>query len=244
MMKSFLDYLKSTYRINKGLSGLSIFRHRKIYAEWKRQIEFKKTPLDLELPWITIIARNYIENYFKNKSKAESKIFEFGSGGSSLFFLKFANQVVSIEHDKEWFELVKRTVNGKNIKGWNGQLIAPAPINNKSQIILDASEPLHYYTTDETFLNCSFKNYASYIDNFPDNYFDIVLVDGRSRPSCLYHSLDKVKERGLLVLDNAEREYYLSKNIIDETKFSLVINSFSSVICQTSFSQTNIYIKK
>ena len=242
-MKSFLSYLNSTFRINKGLSGLSVLKHIKIYVEWKDQCESKRTPLDLELPWFTIIAKNYIDNFLKNKSKSEVSVFEFGSGGSSLFFLKYANQVVSVEHDKEWFDLVSKTVELNKIKGWDGHLIEPESKNNSSQIKIDASDPLHYYTTDENFLNCTFKNYASYIDNYPDNYFDIILVDGRSRPSCLYHSIHKVKRGGLLVLDNAEREYYLSKEIIDNNKYSLIISANSAVICSNQFTQTNIYIK-
>jgi len=151
---------------------------------------------------------------------------------------------VSIEHDKEWFGLVGRTIEQKKITGWSGQLIVPELINNSSQIKLDASDPLHYYTTDENYLNYTFRNYASYIDNFPESYFDVVLIDGRSRPACLYHSLNKVKKGGLLILDNAEREYYLSKEIIDKNDFKLILSINSAIICLDAFSQTNIYIKR
>lgn len=220
---------------------MSLFKHRKIYIEWLNQIESKKTPLDLELPWITIIAKNFIEDFLKNKSNPEINVFEYGSGGSSLFFLKYSNQVVSVEHDKKWFELVSNAVKQKNVAGWDGHLIEPEPINSTYHLKLDASDPHHYYTTDENFLNCTFKNYASYIDNFPDNYFDIVLVDGRSRPSCIFHSLIKVKEGGLLVLDNAERDYYLSKGIIGNNKYRLILSLNSALIGSSAFTQTNIY---
>jgi hypothetical protein len=243
-MMSFLSYLILTYKKNKGLYGLSVFKHRKIYIEWKHINQSKKTPLDLELPWVTVIAKNYIENFLKTKSKPEVNVFEYGSGGSSLFFLKYSSQVVSIEHNEEWFELVNKTVKQKNIKGWEGHLIEPEPIINGFQIKLDASDPLHFYTKSTDFLNCTFKNYASFIDKFPDKYFDIVMVDGRSRPSCLYHSLNKIKQGGLLILDNAEREYYLSKNIIDTNVFSLTISINSALISNNQFTQTNIYIKK
>lgn len=243
-MISFLNYLKLTYKINIGLSGLSLFKHRKIFIEWKNQIRSNKTPLDLGLPWITIIAKNYIETFLKTKQKSDINIFEFGSGGSSLFFLKYSSQVISIEHDKKWFELVNKMVMQKITNGWDVQLIEPEPINNYSIDKLDASDPNHYYTTDENYLNCTFKNYASSIDKFPDNYFDLVLVDGRSRPACLYHSLHKVKLGGLLVLDNAEREYYLSKDIIDNNEYCLTISSNSALICNDQFTQTNIYRRK
>lgn len=84
----------------------------------------------------------------------------------------------------------------------------------------------------------------AYIKKFPDNYFDIVLVDGRSRPSCLFHSLNKVKKGGLLVLDNAEREYYLCKGIIDKNKYKLILSLNSALISNSVFTQTNIYSKE
>mgnify|MGYP002282580474 CR=1 FL=1 len=37
---------------------------------------------------------------------------------------------------------------------------------------------------------------------------DLILVDGRARPECLFMSLDKLKSGGLMVLDNSERERY------------------------------------
>ena len=48
------------------------------------------------------------------------------------------------------------------------------------------------------------------IDRYDDNVFDLVMVDGRARNSCIWHARRKVKPGGYLVLDNAEREKYLS----------------------------------
>ena len=50
--------------------------------------------------------------------------------------------------------------------------------------------------------------YASVIDRFPDGYFGLVFVDGRSRPSCVKHSIPKIKSGGFLILDDADRNYY------------------------------------
>ena len=72
---NFSEYLKTIIKKNKGLSGQSLLKHRKIYLEWASQIESKKTPMDLELPWITIIAKNYIVDFLKNKSKSDVNVF-------------------------------------------------------------------------------------------------------------------------------------------------------------------------
>src|SRR6185437_13464320 len=224
--------------------GLSVLKHGRIYKEWQRQLKSGKFPLDLELPWITIVAKNYIQNYLKKKNKTDVKIFEFGSGGSSLFFLKYADEVISAEHDPEWYGLVKDTICKKNIKGWKGFLQKPEKIEVGLEYIPDAANPLHYSTNSESYNEYLFRNYATCIDQFADNYFDIVLVDGRSRPSCLYHSINKVKKGGLLVLDNAERSYYLSHHIIDSNEFDLKLSVNGALICYDQFTQTNIYQKK
>jgi len=243
-MISFIGYLRLTYKLNNGLSRLSLLKHRKLYKEWTLQKALNKSPLELELPWITIFAKNCIENFLREKLKSDVNVFEFGSGGSSLFFLKYSNKVVSVEHDKKWFDLVMNTINQKNLSGWEGHFIEPEQLKNISHVRLDASDPDHFYTTDKDFLNFTFKNYASYIDNFPDNYFDIILIDGRSRPSCIFHSINKIKKGGLLILDNAEREYYLSSKIMDKNKFNLIVSANSALICSSLFTQTNIYRRK
>src|ERR1035437_6973135 len=109
-MTSFFRYLKTTYNLNKGFSGLSIIKHREIYNEWISQLKSESSPIDLELPWITIVSKNYIEEFLRSLYKPRTRVFEFGSGGSCLFFLKYSNHVISIEHDRNWFELVGRTV--------------------------------------------------------------------------------------------------------------------------------------
>jgi hypothetical protein len=237
---TFRNYLK-TIAPNKGPSPLAIFKHWKVYKEWIQQIESKKEPFDFELPWITLLAHDYIAKYLKAKGKPKETvhIFEYGSGGSSLFFLKYG-QVVSVEHDEEWFNKVRNYIESRQLKGWRGELIKPEP-PDPSLMSPSTSNPYHYFSSD--FKNFSFKRYSSFIDTFPDNTFDLVLVDGRSRPSCIYHSLSKVKPGGLLVLDNAEREYYLADNIIDPSKFELKLSSYGAVICSDAFSQTNIYLK-
>src|SRR6478672_6746984 len=54
------------------------------------------------IPWYTYPAIEYLEQFdFRKKN-----IFEWGSGNSSLYFSKKANKVTSIEHDKNWYDIV------------------------------------------------------------------------------------------------------------------------------------------
>ncbi len=59
-----------------------------------------------KIPWYTYPAIEYLKNIdFNNKF-----IFEYGSGNSSLFWSKSAKNVISVEHDKVWFEKVKNNI--------------------------------------------------------------------------------------------------------------------------------------
>lgn len=241
---SFYKFLRKTIKLNGGLFGISILQQRKIYKEWKAQLNSGLFPIDMELPWITIIAKNYLKNYLNKKQISEVRVFEYGSGGSSLFFLKYASEVYSVEHDAGWFEMVDKKIKEKKIKGWTGVLALPKLDKDAEKSKLAAGNPSHYYTSADVFSNFTFKEYVTAIDKFPNGYFDIVLIDGRSRPSCLLHSIKKVKKGGLLILDNAERDYYAPKNIVDPKEYDLIMAANSALICCQQFTQTNIYLKK
>ena len=52
------------------------------------------------------------------------------------------------------------------------------------------------------------RPYYSVCDQFEDESFDLILVDGRNRKGCILHALSKLKPGGVLMLDNSERKYY------------------------------------
>ena len=83
-------------------------------------------------------------------------------------------------------------------------------------------------SSDKAVANCYFKSYASDISHFPDRHFDLVIVDGRARPSCIWQSLAKVKPGGYLLVDNTKRDWYLSKTMAAiEKNFETVLDEFT-----------------
>lgn len=64
-----------------------------------------------------------------------------------------------------------------------------------------------YYQVDYRF---SPRPYYNVCNDFPDEFFDLILVDGRNRKGCIAHAIPKLKPGGILMLDNAERIYYHS----------------------------------
>ncbi len=154
------------------------------------------------IPWLTFSAIDYIHRTVK----PSDKVFEYGSGGSTLFWLKQGASCVSIEHDTRWNEKI-RLMTKKNSR-LDYRLITPTLAEHPG---VDISDPDQYLSDDPPWKGYSFRNYASQIDTFPDDFFDWVLVDGRARPSCIQHGIKKVRLGGRLILDNSDRPYYLLK---------------------------------
>jgi hypothetical protein len=146
-------------------------------------------------PWITFAARRRLEGIIRGADRA----FEYGSGGSTLYLAKRVAELVTIEHDPAWLALVRYRL---------GTL--------QTHVTLELHEPVSgpdqgiYGSTDPSYAGMSFEAYASAIDRFPDEFFDLVLVDGRARPACVRRSWPKIRRGGWLILDNSERPEYAS----------------------------------
>ena len=171
-------------------------------------------PIDIRLPWICYEAIWNLEAGLER----DMKVFEYGCGGSTLFFADRGCSVISVEHNPEWYSLASSLIRNHN---------------NASSVDLQLQEPerkaLGLLYQDETvctsfspdYFGFNFADYVKSILKYPDNYFDIVLVDGRARRSCIFYSIPKVKPGGLLVLDNTERTEYLGQGVLGLDKFEL-----------------------
>lgn len=52
------------------------------------------------------------------------------------------------------------------------------------------------------------RPYGTVCENYPDEFFDLILVDGRDRVNCIMHSIRVLKKGGILMLDDAHRRRY------------------------------------
>ncbi|GGH17641.1 FkbM family methyltransferase [Mucilaginibacter phyllosphaerae] len=67
-----------------------------------------KSPVDQDgnpIPWVTY---SFID-FVKTRLSKEHTVFEFGSGNSTYFYAKYASLVMSVEHDKEWFDKIEKS---------------------------------------------------------------------------------------------------------------------------------------
>jgi len=74
---------------------------------WFKAFE-TQTPVDQDnnpIPWVTY---SFID-FIKERLNPQLTVFEFGSGSSTYFYAKHAGIVVSVEHDKEWYDKIIST---------------------------------------------------------------------------------------------------------------------------------------
>ena len=158
------------------------------------------------MPWMNYEAVLEIKNYLK----PEALVFEYGSGSSTRYWISMGCKVVSVEHDQEFFGKMQDALAHK----CDYRLVKP---EFDPMIKMKSHEfPESYKSFD--FDSLSFEAYVKYIDRYPDNHFDLVVVDGRARNSCIVHAISKIKRGGILVLDNSDRDYYLkhTKLLLDD----------------------------
>lgn len=174
------------------------------YIPWRYYLtKVDASPLKDHVPWMTFSTIRFLEKKLTKKMR----VFEYGSGGSSVFFSKRAGEVISIEHDKEWINKVCKEMKELNLTHWHPIFIAPE--KNSDEDYHDPSDPLAYSSDCDTYRGYNFRSYVSSIGNFPDQYFDIILIDGRARPSCFIHSINKIKPGGYIIWDNTHRKHYM-----------------------------------
>lgn len=196
------------------------------------------------IPWITFDAARFLRSTLKDRPGL--RVFEYGCGGSTLFWGNFGATCISIEHDQEWIQ---------KLEGWKAKLPDPAAITLRhisadprseaktASTVPDLADPDAYFTDWEAVSGQTFRAYASAIDAFPDGHFDVVLVDGQARPSCLKHAAPKVRPGGYLILDNAEVPRYLSQAGRYLRDYEL--RAFMGLApIDGALSQTNIYLRR
>ena len=145
------------------------------------------SPLELELPWWSLSAIREMEKHLNHSHR----VFEWGSGGSSVFLAKRCKELTTIEHDPDWFEQVGAIINEQEIG--NSQLLQ-RETNLKNEKSFLASP------------------YATALQST----HDVIVIDGEdhfgpeskwsARESCFYLAEKWVcKDGGLIVVDDSWR---------------------------------------
>jgi hypothetical protein len=230
MMKAIINHRRFILGL---LSDSALRRH---VFRWIRTLD-NDYLINNKCPWIVFDAIDHLNSIDLN----HACIFEYGSGGSTLFWLEKNAFVVSIEHDPSWYRLMKKElIHAMNI---DYRLVIPEPDYARSSIRPDYSDPDQYLSSGDEHGKCNYVSYTRQIDEFPDQYFDVVLIDGRARPSCIKHSAEKVKVGGMLIIDDSDRTYYFDKTKLFLQHFS--VNKFiGAKPVHPGLSSTDIYVRQ
>lgn len=234
-MKQLLLYIKFALKFS---FDNKTFKHIKYFRRWYNDMKSGESTISLGLPWMTYDAIDYL----KEIATAEKQIFEWGSGGSTLFFASRCKNVVSVEHDIKWSTNLKDKLNQLEYNNVILKEIGGEQTNNFFN--LNAENADDFISKDEKSTGLSYENYVKSIDQFDYNYFDIIVVDGRVRNACIKRALPHIKKGGYLVVDNSDRRYYLSEFEFLNNKDKWEKTEFvGPVFFQHAFSKTSIFRK-
>ncbi len=159
------------------------------------------SPMSDHRPWMNFRVIEWLESHLT----PEMCVFEYGSGGSTLFLAEHVAQVVSIEHDQGFYEHMMNKLQDEGVTNCTYTLSAPQPMESGEVLPYGCTSFTSEWPTHSTM---SFEGYVKMIDGYPDKTFDLVTVDGRARPSCALRALPKIKDGGWLLVDNMERSRY------------------------------------
>lgn len=139
-----------------------------------------KSPLDLEIPWLSYAVIDFLGSYLT----PQMSVFEWGSGGSTVFMAKRTKSVRSIENDPQWFDMVKARLAAQAIKNVN----------------------LEFHAFD--FGNAKSFESSSYLHSVDSGSYDVILIDGREdrdlvRPTCFIEAEKRIKPGGIIVIDDS-----------------------------------------
>jgi SAM-dependent methyltransferase len=195
------NYIREALKLRKeNPRTFQFFKLCHFHSPWRLSLRPGASPLEDESPWITFAAREFLEA----RLRPSMRVFEYGAGGSTLFFFRRHCEVISVEHDPAWAALTKEALLKNQFSAANLRLCPPEP--DPAYAGKDPSDLDSYISSAADFKGRSFRKYAGAIAGAGE--FDLVMVDGRARPSCFKSAFPKVAPGGLLLLDNAERAHY------------------------------------
>src|SRR4051794_21067460 len=96
--------------LENRLPSLSMF---KAPDQWKYLYPWmlsqrKDYLLDHAIPWITFDAIAFLKKWLPRGIR----VFEYGSGASTMFWVSLDATCVSVEHDPEWYAVLKERLKG------------------------------------------------------------------------------------------------------------------------------------
>lgn len=174
---------------------------------WFNSFRSTFSPVKAGVPWLPFRATDWLESHVHG----DMKVFEFGSGGSTIFLSQHARSLHTVEHDRVWHETISAALKQRGITNCCYMLREPQPINGsfrtsdglgEGTVVLDERE--------WEYPRMNFVHYVDAIEQHPDRSFDLILVDGRARGACLQQAIRKIRADGWVMLDNSNSPEFIN----------------------------------
>lgn len=138
----------------------------------KKKVVFRTTP------WLTKKAILFLQLFISMKESAKEKvnILEYGVGGSTIWFSSFSNvNIISIEHDKSWYQKVNSylSINYPDRKNYS-IILHDRPYN---EVVLTLNKTFDIILVDGRDRVMCIKNSFRYL-----NKKGVLMLDNSDRP--------------------------------------------------------------
>lgn len=142
----------------------------------------RRSPLELGVPWFAQSAIDFLEGHVTKSMH----VFEYGSGGSTVFFARRAATVLSNEDNADWLNRVR-------------QALAQQELTNARL----QHHPYDFHHAED-FVQ------SAYLNSLPAGPMDIIVVDGMEeatqvRPQCFKLAETRIKPGGIIIVDDSWR---------------------------------------
>jgi hypothetical protein len=145
-------------------------------------------------PWWTYEAIDDVEKFLEDKD-GKARVFEYGAGASTVWLAPRSGEVHSVEHDGGFVDVLRpKLAEADNV--WLHH-VAAAPRRPDSTAVSE-------HASDEAY---DFRTYADTITQVGGE-FDLIIVDGRARVTCLETAMSHLAPGGIILFDDAQRERY------------------------------------
>lgn len=122
-------------------------------------------------PWISYDVQRLLAGFLT----PQSRVLEFGSGMSTVWYAAHAGDVISIEDNEPWFRQVEQVISDRKAT------------NIRYRFAKNLSD------------------YSSPTANELGEGFDLIMIDGSYRDECVERSLGFLKPVGIIYLDNSDK---------------------------------------
>lgn len=167
-----------------------------------------------------------LKEYYLLKELCKNKqvIVEYGSGGSTVYFLKQKKRVYSVESDADFYRLMCGLT-----------IVKHALCRNLTYRLIDLGPTAKWGIPVNTHSNLTWPDYYTAIwkDVHKEEKIDVVFIDGRFRVSCCLYSILRVLEKGcndtLFIIHDfwLRKSYEVLLEFLDEYKSMITLASFT-----------------